>query len=188
MCEKIIMKALLSLGVLASGFTFLGEVNAQGDTDVKTVQRVSNIIDFSTNTEKAKQWANKSYSTWIKNLSSDEQTAVHLYTQEQYVLINQWLRGSMESQDLNSDDNEMLNFFIRNIDSALSKAKTPETVVLYRRASVTELNVPGIMGDLDFRSNSTLNATAVKKITENFLKKPILKYNQPVVLVDLEGP
>lgn len=71
----------------------------------------------------------KSAESWQKDLSRAERKGLSVYTGDFYEDINDWLRSGME------DDDEYLEDFVDNIDSAIEKFETTEDVVVYRGVS-----------------------------------------------------
>ena len=101
----------------------------------------------------AHAWGEKNYSEWLNSLSIKEKQAVIDYTGDDYWNINSYLRGNSNSLH-NIDPNK-----ISEIQSALTKAKLPEDIVVYRGTDMNAIenvlkfdkygeimNIDGIVG------------------------------------------
>jgi len=77
---------------------------------------------------KIEDWANKNFKRWETSLSVDEKNSIALYTGEEYILINKILRGKGSGHEYEPRTVKL----IEDITVALSKAKIPENIVVYR--------------------------------------------------------
>lgn len=74
----------------------------------------------------AGKFGDKFYGEWLKSLSAEEKEAIRIYTGNDYTKINNYLRGI--AGDLDGVDPKV----VENLNSALSKAKVPYNMTVYR--------------------------------------------------------
>ncbi|MEV2911024.1 ADP-ribosyltransferase [Paenibacillus larvae] len=111
--------------------------------------------------EKAEAWGRKYYAKWYRNLTITEEKSLTNYTTEKGYLINKYLRKN----DGEIGKNELLDRDINNIDRALKKVKTTETIKVYRRLGE---NAFGMEPD-SLRDKNKIKIEKAREFAEKFI-------------------
>ncbi|TKH19865.1 hypothetical protein FC697_19710 [Bacillus wiedmannii] len=90
-------------------------------------------IDFKEDRERAHEWGITSYGSWLRGLTLTEHRAIDQYSGGDYRNINNYLR--FHEGNLGADG--VLDPTIQQIDKALKRVKTPDTLTVYRRVGET---------------------------------------------------
>ncbi|MEK4500026.1 ADP-ribosyltransferase [Bacillus sp. FSL R12-0069] len=122
---SFLVTSLVIVGVTNTSFFSKTTYAAQKSTFKKTFGKV-----FKKNKKAASDWGDQHYSKWIKNLSEGESKDLKGYTGSHYDSINTYLRTNKGKLIGSAVDEK-----IKNIDSALKKARVPENITVYRRVT-----------------------------------------------------
>lgn len=132
-------------------------------------------FDFGSDYIAAKEWALKNYVKWEKSLTNEEKEAVYKYSVGTDFYVNGYLDGTYKPP--NQQQKTFLDNLIYYVDKALKKAAIPENLVLYKRASITELQLDAPYTDCDLRPDGlTLDLDVVSFIIDAFTKNKKLLY------------
>lgn len=136
---------------------------------------VNGEINFGENKVEAKEWGETKYEVWRKQLlTTEEIEAVKNYTSSAYTEINGYLRtasGKLKSSKQYTE----LNKTILEIDKALKKGRTSESIIVYRRVSERVLG----LNEMELRDKEDPNKIIKEKfpaISEKLLGKTKTEY------------
>lgn len=120
-------------------------------------------LDFKEDRARAHEWGAASYGAWLRGLTLTEHRAIDQYSGGDYRAINNYLR--FHEGNLGADG--VLDPKIQQIDKALKRAKTPDTITVYRRVGETAFGLEAN----SLRVGSTINPEKAREFAETFINK-----------------
>ncbi|PEQ66872.1 ADP-ribosyltransferase [Bacillus cereus] len=120
-----------------------------------------NVLDFRKDRARAHEWGVASYGSWLRGLTLTEHRSIDKYSGGDYRAINNYLRW--HEGNLGADG--VLNPTIQQMDRALRKAQTPNTIVVYRRVGETAFGLEAN----SLRVGSTINQEKAREFAEIFI-------------------
>ncbi|PFK06903.1 ADP-ribosyltransferase [Bacillus cereus] len=120
-------------------------------------------LDFKEDRERAHEWGTVSYGTWLRGLTLTEHRAIDQYSGGDYRIINNYLR--FHEGNLGADS--VLDPKIQQIDKALKRAKTLDTITVYRRVGETAFGLEAN----SLRVGSRIDPEKARAFAETFINK-----------------